>query len=125
MKISVYQKIGLSFLIIGFFSLFIIVRAYNVQSKLGPTFTLFVLYVFEWATLGGLGLVATILRQFHLIKEKKHFIYIFIGSCNLTNVFFGSYLLSGGFTQAGQLHYWLLLGITACLAFLIFVDVLL
>jgi len=125
MKISIWQKIGLSFLIIGFLSLFIIVRAYNLQSKLGPMFNLFVLYIIEWATLGVLGLVAIILRQFHVIKEKQHIIYIFIGTGNLANIFFGSYLLTEGFTQPGLLHYWLLIGVTTCLASLIFVDVLL
>jgi hypothetical protein len=125
MKISIWQKIGLSFLIIGFLSLFIIVRAYDAQSKPGPMFTLFVLYVFEWATFGCLGLIVIILRQLRVIKEKRHFIYIFIGASNLANVFFGSYLLTKGFTQPGLLHYWILIYATACLAFLIFVDVLL
>ena len=125
MKISIWQKIALSFLIIGFLTLPIVVRAYQSQSKLGPLFTLVVLYVFEWATFGGLGLVAITLRQFHLIKDKRHFIYIFIGSVNLVNVFYGSFLLTEGFTQAGLLHYWLLIAATACLAFLILVDVLL
>ena len=125
MKISIWQKTALSFLIIGFLTLPIVVRAYQSQSKLGPLFTLVVLYVFEWAIFGGLGLAAITLRQFHLIKDKRHFIYIFIGTVNLANVFYGSYLLTKGFTLPGQLHYWLLIGTTACLAFLIFVDVLL
>ena len=123
MKISIWQKIGLSFLIIGFLSLFIIVRAYEAQSKLGWMFTLYVLYSFEWAIFGGLGLIAIVLRQLRVIKEKRHFIYIFIGSGNLANVFYGSYLLTRGFTQPGLLHYCILLGATACLAFLIFVDI--
>lgn len=125
MKISIWQKIALSFLIIGFLTLPIVVRAFQSQSKLGPLFALVVLYVFEWATLGGLGLAAIILRQFHLIKDKRHFVYIFIGTANLANVFYGGYLLTAGFTQPGLLHYWLLIGATACLAFLIFVDILL
>jgi len=125
MKISIWQKIALSFLILGFVTLPIVVRAYQSQSKLGPLFTLVVLYVFEWATFGGLGLVAITLRQFHLIKDKRHFIYIFIGAVNFANVLYGSYLLTVGFTQSGLLHYWILIGATACLAFLIFIDVLL
>jgi hypothetical protein len=123
MKISLWQKIGLSFLIIGFLSLFIIVRAYEAQSKLGWMFTLYVLYIFEWAAFGGLGLVAIILRQLRVIKEKRHFIYIFIGACNLANIFYGSYLLTKGFTQPGPLHYWILIAATACMTFLIFVDI--
>jgi hypothetical protein len=125
MKISSWQKIALSFLIIGFLTLPIVVWAFHSQSKLGPLFTLLVLYVFEWATFGGLGLVAVTLRQTNIIKDKRHFIYIFIGTGNLTNVLYGSYLLTVGFTQPGLLHYWLLIAATACLAFLILVDSLL
>lgn len=123
MKISVWHKILLSFLIIGFLTLFIVVRVYQAQSKPGPLFALFVLYVFEWTTFGGIGLVAIILRQLRVIKKKKNFIYIFIGTGNLANVFYGSYLLTEGFSQPGQLHYWLLIGATACVAFLMFADI--
>jgi hypothetical protein len=125
MKMSIWYKIGLSLLIIGLLTLFVIGRFYNPQAKLGAAFSIYLIYILEWAIFGVLGLIIIILRQLRIIKEKEYFAYIFIGAANLANAVYGIYWLTKVFPQPAPLQYWALVGGTACLAFLIFVDVVL
>lgn len=122
MKLSKWHKIILSLLIICVIGWIVRFGAFRQQSKLGPNFALFVYFIFEWAALGFLGIIAFAVRKLKIVKDNEHFLYIFIGTCNAVNAGYCCYLLNEGSTRAELI--WFLAGVTACLAFLIFVDVL-
>ena len=81
-------------------------------------------YIIEWPLIGFLALILYILRLLKVIKKKAPFGYVFLCVANLCNSAIGAYMLLANSTS-GMLNIWLAIGASACLSFLIAIDILL
>lgn len=83
------------------------------------------LFIIAWIGFAILGIAGLILRRLEILN-KSQVAFIFLGVANLCNAICGAYILfSHDSGTTNMTLVWFQLGLTACIAFLIFTDILL
>ena len=95
----------------------------GIRQRDGIISVIWLLYIAEWWLFGGLGLVLFLLRKFRLFNVPAGLLYTYCGVANLCNAGIGAYFLWAGNSGQTITNILLWMGATACVAFLIFVDV--